>query len=247
MCGLLVEQKSDSRSKSEADLHFAVLQLGYGDFRDQGAVAHRARRPRRKTPRLVEPFDVAPIGRDEIGVPLVERRHANLVQQPHAETGGLMFVRVQDAHEEGPIGCVLEIAQLVLERGRHPLDRMAEQVQKQKALHLESDVRIEHDAQAVEDAGPWRLQVPVFEDEAVLDNARSHAAPQVDERFARHAADEAGAGDLVPLKRLHHQTHAARQCPGGPASFIACYDATEPLRATLGTPATGPRAAKGAS
>ena len=48
---------------------------------------------------------------------------------------------------------------------------MAEQVQKQKALHLESDVRIEHDAQAVEDAGPWRLQVPVFEDEAVLDNA----------------------------------------------------------------------------
>jgi HAD superfamily hydrolase (TIGR01509 family) len=100
------------------------------------------------------------------------------MQQPHAETGGLIFVRVQDAHEEGPIGCVLEIVQLVLERGRHPLDRMAEQVQKQKALHLESDVRIEHDAQAVEDAGPWRLQVPVFEDEAVLDNAVGRADPE---------------------------------------------------------------------
>jgi hypothetical protein len=47
----------------------------------------------------------------------------------------------------------------VLERRRYPLDRMAEQMQEQKALHLESDVRIEHDAQAVEDAGPWRLQV----------------------------------------------------------------------------------------
>jgi hypothetical protein len=26
----------NSRSKSEADLHFAVLQLGYGDFGDHG-------------------------------------------------------------------------------------------------------------------------------------------------------------------------------------------------------------------
>jgi hypothetical protein len=97
---------------------------------------------------------------------------------------------------------------------------MAEQMQEQKALHLESDVRIEHDAQAVEDAGPWRLQVPVFEDEAVLDNARSHAAPQIDERLARHATDEAGAGDLVPLKSLHRQTHANRRRPCGATSFI---------------------------
>ena len=69
-----------------------------------------------------------------------------------AKAGGLELIRVQHSHEVFAIFRVLQIGQLVLQGRSDPLNGMAEQVEQQKALHLESDIGIDHDPQTVEDA-----------------------------------------------------------------------------------------------
>ena len=103
------------------------------------------------------------------------------MHQLHAETGSLELVRVQHAHEVLAVLRVLQIGELVLQRRSDPLNRMAEQVEQQEALHLEADVGIENDSQAVEDARSGRLEVPELDSEAVLDHARADASPQIDQ------------------------------------------------------------------
>jgi hypothetical protein len=97
---------------------------------------------------------------------------------------------------------VLQRLELVLDRRRHPLDGVAEQVQQQEALHLEPDVRIDRRCEAVEDAGPRRLEIAVLDGETVLDDAAAHRRPDVDQLVCRHVAD-AGADDFVAGERLH--------------------------------------------
>jgi hypothetical protein len=79
---------------------------------------------------------------------------------------------------------------------------MAEQVQQQEALHLEADVGIDDDLQAVEDARPRRFEIAVLDGEAVLDDAAADSGPDVDQLVRRHMSD-AGPDDFVTEKRLH--------------------------------------------
>ena len=104
---------------------------------------------------LVEAFDVAPVGFDEVAVPLVESGHAHLVQQLLAEAGGLELVGVQRTHEATVILGESQRFKLAFERRGDPLHRMAEQVQEHEALHLEADVGIDRDPQAVERPESW--------------------------------------------------------------------------------------------
>jgi hypothetical protein len=73
---------------------------------------------------------------------------------------------------------VLQVLQLVLDRRRDPLHGMPEEVQQQEALHLEADVGIDDDPQAVEDARPRRLEVAIFDDEPALDDRRRDGTPK---------------------------------------------------------------------
>jgi hypothetical protein len=54
---------------------------------------------------------------------------------------------------------------------------VAEQVKQEKALHLKADIGIDHNSQAVEDAGLRRLEVAVFDREPVLDDPGCDLAP----------------------------------------------------------------------
>ena len=66
---------------------------------------------------------------------------------------------------------------------------MAEEVEQQEALHLESDVRIDDDAQPVEDPGARRLEVPIFDREPVFDDTRRHRGPHPNQIVGRHVTD----------------------------------------------------------
>src|SRR5438552_18644160 len=80
---------------------------------------------------------------------------------------------------------------------------MAEQVQQQKALHLEADIRIDDDAEAVEDAGAWRLEIPILDHEPMFDDAGRHVDPEVHHVAARHVADQACADDFMTGEQFH--------------------------------------------
>ncbi len=126
--------------------------------------------------RRIVALDVPPIGLDKVAVPLVKRRDADLVHQLHAETRGLELVRVQNLHEVLAIFSVLQIGELVLQGRSDPLNRMAEQMEQQEALHLEADVGIDDDPQTVEDARPGRLEIAVLDDKPLLDDARTYSS-----------------------------------------------------------------------
>src|SRR5687768_10801382 len=66
---------------------------------------------------------------------------------------------------------------------------MAEQVQQDKTLHLEADVRIDQDLQPVERAGSRWFQVAVRDGKAVLHNLRRRALPEFIELVCRQVAD----------------------------------------------------------
>src|SRR5436190_22829784 len=91
---------------------------------------------------------------------------------------------------------------------------MAEQVQQQKTLHLEADVRIDHDAQPVEDSGARRLEIPILDGEAVLDDAGRDLDPEIDEVVAGHLADQSRPDDLVAREvRAHARSLLASRLP----------------------------------
>src|SRR5437867_11634556 len=77
-----------SRSERKPHLDFVMTQFGDRCGRHQRAAADDARLPLRKPVRLIIPLDVLPIGLDKIAVPLVERGHAdqldNLAGRPFA-------------------------------------------------------------------------------------------------------------------------------------------------------------------
>jgi len=50
-------------------------------------------------------------------------------------------------------------------------------MEHEKTLHLEGDIRIDHDPQTVEDARLWGFEIAVFDDEVMFDNARTHPSP----------------------------------------------------------------------
>ena len=109
-----------------------------------------------------------PVGDDEVGVPLVEILDTGFMEQLHAEAGGLVFIIVQYLHERFAVSRVLERPQLCRERRRNPLDTVSEKVQQDEALHLEIHIRIESESKAVENASPRRLQVAIFNREAIF-------------------------------------------------------------------------------
>ena len=148
-------------------------------------------------------LDVAPVGLDEIAVPLIEVRDAGIAQQLHAEAGRLELVVVQHLHEPGFVLGVLQVVELVLDRRRHPLHRVAEQVQQEEALHLEADVGVDDDAEAVEDAGSRRLEIAVLDDESPLDDRGGDPAPEPDHVRFRQGADQTRADQFVTLQLSH--------------------------------------------
>src|SRR6185503_5824385 len=163
---------------------------------NQPASADDALRPRRQSAGRIKAFDVAPIGLDEIGVPLVEARDTSLAHQLHPETCRLELVAVQYLEKPRPVFSLLQLPELVRQRRRDPLDGMSKQMQEQKALHLEPDVRIDSDAQAVENAGPRRFEVAVLDHKPVFDDAGRDSSPQVNHVSARQFADDARADKL---------------------------------------------------
>ena len=88
-------------------------------------------------------------------------------------------------------------------RRRHPLHRVAEQVQQQEALHLEADIRVDDDPQAVEDAGARRLEVAILDHEALLDDRGGDRAPQLDHVGRGQLPDEPRADQFVALHVAH--------------------------------------------
>src|ERR1700681_332223 len=80
---------------------------------------------------------------------------------------------------------------------------MAEQVEQQEALHLEADVRVDDDTQAIEDARSWWLQIAVLDDKSLLDDAGARLPPQADERVAGPLANQTCAVEFVTRKTVH--------------------------------------------
>ena len=134
-----------------------------------------------------------------------------------AETSGLELVRVQHLHEARAIFSVLQIGELVLEGRSDPLNRMAEQVEQQEALHLEGDVGIDDDPQTVEDARFGRLEIAVLDDKPLLDHARTHFSPQIDELVGRPSAKLPCAVELVTGDTVH-RLEIMSECLGSRAS-----------------------------
>ena len=73
---------------------------------------------------------------------------------------------------------ILQDLKLVREVRSDPLHGMTEQMQQEKALHLEIDVGVDDDPQTIEDPGPRGIQVTIFDHESVLDDSRGTAGPQ---------------------------------------------------------------------
>jgi hypothetical protein len=70
-------------------------------------------------------------------------------------------------------------------------------MKEQEALHLETDVRVDDDSESIEDAGSRRLQIAIFDDEAVLDNAGRYLDPQPNHVVGRQLADHTRADEFV--------------------------------------------------
>lgn len=76
-------------------------------------------------------------------------------------------------------------------------------MQQQEALHLESDIRIDRDPQAVEDAGPRRLEIAVLDHEPVFDDAGSDADPEVNHVRIWQSADHSGTDKFMAGNGFH--------------------------------------------
>src|SRR6476619_1663119 len=162
--------KREADSKRKPDLHLPVDERRYGTRLEQWTAADDAGLPIGDSIGLVVTLDVAPVGLDEVAVPLIQVRDPGIAEQLHPEPGGLEFVVVQHLHECRFVVGVLQVFQLVFDRGGDPLHRMTEEVQQQEALHLEPDVGVDDDPQAVEDAGSRRLEIAVLDHEAAFDD-----------------------------------------------------------------------------
>ena len=138
---------------------------------------------------------------DEIAIPLILARDAAFVQQLQAEPRRLEFIVPEHLHEPRAILRMLQRLELVLDGWRDPLRGVSEKVQQQEALHLEADIGIDDDSQAIENAGPWRIEIPILDGEAVFHDAGCGRGPDLDQLVGRYVAD-AGADDFVTGKLL---------------------------------------------
>src|SRR5580704_7469526 len=124
---------------------------------------------------------------------------------------------------------------------------MAEQVEQQEALHLEADVRVDDDTQAIEDARSWWLQIAVLDDKSLLDNAGARLPPQADELVAGPLADQTCAVELVTRKTVHVKRRSFLQNAGF-GTIVAAFGLSTPpagrgpeLPGCLSSQGLGPR------
>src|SRR5438876_918862 len=101
------KRSSAPASEGKAHLHPAMPERRDGRRLDERAVTHHAVLPGRDAARLVEALDVAPVGRHEVAVPLVQVRHPRLVHERERVARGLELVVVQHLHEARPVLRVL--------------------------------------------------------------------------------------------------------------------------------------------
>jgi len=190
--------ESGGSSEGETDFHLFVRQWRNRFGLDQRLGGRDALAPRRDCALLVVTLKVMPVGNDEVGIPLVEIADTGFMEQLHTEAGGLVFVVVKNLHERFAVSRILERPQLSRERRGDPLDTVSEEMQQYEALHLEIHVRIDGESQAVENAGARRLQVSIFDGEAIFHDLRSDPYPDIDQRLRRHHAHQTVADQFMP-------------------------------------------------
>src|SRR5262249_57887097 len=74
---------------------------------------------------------------------------------------------------------------------------MAEQMEQQEALHLETHVGIDDDPESVEDARSRRLEIAILDHEAVFHDAGRDPDPQTNHVVGWKLADQTCANELV--------------------------------------------------
>ena len=116
----------------------------------------------------------------------------------NAEAGSLVFVVVKDLHERFAVSGFLERPQLFCERRCDPLHTVSEEMQQNEALHLEIHVRIDGESQAVENAGARRLQVTIFDGEAIFHDLGGNPNPDIHQRLRGHRAHQPVADQFMP-------------------------------------------------
>src|ERR1043165_3211524 len=166
-------------SERESNFQLFVLQRRDRLGLDQRLVGCNALAPGRDGTLAVVTLQVLPIGNDEIAVPLVKIVDPRLMKQLHAEARGLVFIIVKDLNEDLAVLRILERAQLFCEGRRDPLDTVSEKVQQNEALHFEVHIRIQREPQPVEDTGARRLQVAIFNREAIFHDLRGDPQPDI--------------------------------------------------------------------
>src|SRR6266849_6560450 len=66
---------ASEKSKREPDLYLVMSELGNRNRLNQGTIIYHTLLPMREPPCLIVPFDIPPIGLDEVAIPLVEPGH----------------------------------------------------------------------------------------------------------------------------------------------------------------------------
>jgi hypothetical protein len=195
---MLSPRSLEHGSERETYFHLFVLQWRYRLRLDERLAGRDALAPGRDCAFLVVTLKILPVGNDEVGVPLVEVADTAFMKQLHAETGGLVFVVVKDIHECAAVTCILQWPELFCERWGDPLDTVPEKMQEDETLHLEIHVRIDSESQAVEDARARRLQVAIFDGEAIFDDFGSNPNPNIHQWLRGHRADQSVADQFMP-------------------------------------------------
>jgi hypothetical protein len=185
-------------SERETDFHLFVLQWRDQLRLDQRLGGRDAFAPWRDCALPIVTLEVLPVGDDEVGVPLVEIVDTGFMEQLHAEAGGLVFIVVEYLHERFAVSRILERPELCRERRRDPLDTVSEKMQQDETLHLEIHIRIESESKAVENAGPRRLQVTIFDREAIFHDLRGDSNPDIHQRLRGHYPDQPVADQFMP-------------------------------------------------
>src|SRR5207237_744812 len=72
------------------------------------------------------------------------------------------------------------------------------EMEQDEALHLEIHVRIEGESQAVKDAGARRLQVTIFDGEAIFHDLGGDPNPDIHQGLRGHRAHQTMADQFMP-------------------------------------------------
>src|SRR6266849_1952951 len=80
---------------------------------------------------------------------------------------------------------------------------MPEQMEQQEALHFKTNIRVNDDAETVENTGTGRFEVAILKDKSVLDHARRHLAPQLHHVVGWQSANQATSMQFMTWEALH--------------------------------------------